>query len=245
MRPDSANPLRVVPALELCDIRAGYGRIEVLHGVSLKIPSGTVFALLGPNGAGKSTTLKVASGQVPPTAGCVHVAGVHVNGAAPDALARAGVCRIPEGRGIFPNLTVEENLRMFTYAAGMSTAETEEKTFKRFPRLGERRSQLSGTLSGGEQQMLAMSRALVSDPGVLLLDEISMGLAPIIVAELYQLVESLALGGITVVLTEQFARTALAVAQYAAVMTQGRVAMIGQPADIESFVSEAYLGGVA
>jgi branched-chain amino acid transport system ATP-binding protein len=234
-----------MPALELCDVQAGYGRIEVLHGVSLTVPTGTVFALLGPNGAGKSTTLKVASGQVRPTGGCVHVSGVHINGAAPDALARAGVCRIPEGRGIFPNLTVEENLRMFTYAAGLSTTETEEKTFMRFPRLGERRSQLAGTLSGGEQQMLAMSRALVSDPGVLLLDEISMGLAPIIVAELYLFVESLASDGITVVLTEQFARTALAVAEYAAVMTQGRIAMVGQPADVASFVSEAYLGGVA
>lgn len=231
-------------ALELHDIRAGYGRIEVLHGVTLTVPAGSVFALLGPNGAGKSTTLKVASGRLRPMAGCVHVTGVHVNGAPPDALARAGVCQIPEGRGIFPNLTVAENLRVFTYASSLSAKDVEERAFGRFPRLGERRNQVAGTLSGGEQQMLAMSRALVSERGLLLLDEISMGLAPLIVAELYQFVEVLAGEGITVLLTEQFARTALAVAHYAAVMTQGQIVMVGQPADVADFMSEAYLGGV-
>jgi len=162
------------PTLELRDVRAGYGRIEVLHGVNLTIPAGTVFALLGPNGAGKTTTLAVISGKVRPTAGCVHVTGVHVNGADPGALARAGVCRIPEGRGIFPNLTVTENLRMFTFASPLNISQIEERAYARFPRLGERRAQLAGTLSGGEQQMLAMSRALVADRGLLLLDEISM-----------------------------------------------------------------------
>src|SRR3954447_3350826 len=158
------------PALELRDVRAAYGRIEVLHGVSLVVPPGTVFALLGPNGGGKSTTLKVASGRMKPTSGCVHVAGSHVNGASPEALARAGVCSIPEGRGIFPNLTVTENLRMMTYR-GVRTRDVEDRAFERFPRLGERRNQLAGTMSGGEQQMLAMSRALVTDPALLLLDE--------------------------------------------------------------------------
>jgi branched-chain amino acid transport system ATP-binding protein len=233
------------PALELRDIVAGYGRIEVLHGVSLAVPVGSVYALLGPNGAGKSTTLQICSGKIRPTRGCVHVAGAHVNGAAPEALARAGVCRIPEGRGIFPNLTVAENLRMWTYATERSLREVQDKAYARFPRLGERHSQLAGTLSGGEQQMLAMSRALVADPGVLLLDEISMGLAPLIVAELYEVVRSLADEGISILLVEQFARTALAVADYAAVMTQGRIAMVGQPADVADFVSEAYLGGAA
>ena len=241
MRSEHAPP----PALELRDITAGYGRIEVLHGVSLAVPAGSVYALLGPNGAGKSTTLQVCSGKIRPTAGCVHVAGSHVNGAAPEALARAGVCRIPEGRGIFPNLTVAENLRMFTYATSLSTREVQETAYARFPRLGERRSQLAGTMSGGEQQMLAMSRALVTDPGVLLLDEISMGLAPLIVSELYDVVRQLADEGISILLVEQFARTALAVADYAAVMTQGRIAMVGQPADVADFVSEAYLGGAA
>jgi branched-chain amino acid transport system ATP-binding protein len=233
------------PALELRDVVAGYGRIEVLHGISLAVPVGSVFALLGPNGAGKSTTLQICSGKIRPTRGCVHVAGSHVNGAAPEALAKAGVCRIPEGRGIFPNLTVAENLRMWTYATELSLRAVQEKAYARFPRLGERRTQLAGTLSGGEQQMLAMSRALVTDPGVLLLDEISMGLAPLIVAELYDVVGGLAAEGISILLVEQFARTALAVADYAAVMTQGRIAMVGQPADVADFVSEAYLGGAA
>jgi len=233
------------PALELVDIRAGYGRIEVLHGVSLTVPAGTVFALLGPNGAGKTTTMAVASGRVQPTSGCIHVAGKHVNRVAPENLARAGVCRIPEGRGVFPNLTVAENLRMWTYASDLSAREVQERAFARFPRLGERRNQLAGTMSGGEQQMLAMSRALVTEPGVLLLDEISMGLAPKIVSELYDVVGQLAADGISILLVEQFARTALAVADYAAVMTGGRIAMVGQPDDVAGFVNEAYLGGAA
>jgi branched-chain amino acid transport system ATP-binding protein len=244
---NAPNPtgMSSAPALELLDVRAGYGRIEVLHGVSLAVPAGTVYALLGPNGAGKSTTLQICSGKIRPTNGCVHVAGTHVNGAAPEALSRAGVCRIPEGRGIFPNLTVAENLRMWTYATDLSLREVQERTYARFPRLGERRSQLAGTMSGGEQQMLAMSRALVAEPGLLLLDEISMGLAPLIVASLYEVVRALADEGISILLVEQFARTALAVADYAAVMTQGRIAIVGEPADVAGFVSEAYLGGAA
>jgi branched-chain amino acid transport system ATP-binding protein len=235
----------VTYAIELIDLHAGYGRIEVLHGVDLAIPVGTVYVLLGPNGAGKSTTLQVISGNVAPRSGCVHVAGAHVNGARPDALARAGVSRIPEGRGIFPNLTVDDNLRMWTYAAQMSFEEVREKSFARFPRLAERRSQRAGTMSGGEQQMLAMSRALVADPSVLLLDEISMGLAPIIVQGLYELVRQLAAEGITILLVEQFANTALAVADFAAVMTQGRISAVGQPQDVAEQVSAAYLGGAA
>jgi len=232
-------------ALELIDVRAGYGRIEVLHGVSFAVPTGSVFALLGPNGGGKSTTLQVISGAIKPTSGCVHIAGSHVNGARPDALTRAGVSRIPEGRGIFPNLTVSDNLRMWTYAAGMSLKDVQDRAFARFPRLAERRGQRAGTLSGGEQQMLAMSRALVADPALLLLDEISMGLAPIIVSELYELVQQLSEEGITILLVEQFANTALKVADFAAVMTQGRVVAVGQPQDIEEHVSAAYLGGAA
>jgi branched-chain amino acid transport system ATP-binding protein len=151
-------------AIELVDVHAGYGRLEVLHGVNLAVPNGTVFALLGPNGGGKSTTLQVVSGAIRPTSGCVHIAGSHVNGASPDALARAGVTRIPEGRGIFPNLTVDDNLRIWTYAAGLSLRAVQKSTFARFPRLAERRQQRAGTMSGGEQQMLAMSRALVARP---------------------------------------------------------------------------------
>ena len=237
--------MKTEPAIELVDVHAGYGRLEVLHGVNLAVPNGTVFALLGPNGGGKSTTLQVVSGAIRPTSGCVHIAGSHVNGASPDALARAGVTRIPEGRGIFPNLTVDDNRRIWTYAAGLSLRAVQKSTFARFPRLAERRQQRAGTMSGGEQQMLAMSRALVARPAVLLLDEISMGLAPIIVSELYALVRQLAEEGITILLVEQFATTALRVADFAAVMTQGRIIAVGEPQDVESQVSEAYLGGAA
>jgi branched-chain amino acid transport system ATP-binding protein len=233
------------PALELRDVRAAYGRIEVLHGVSFTVPSGCVFALLGGNGAGKSTIHKVASGRLVPTSGCVHVAGVHVNGADPEQLARAGVCTIPEGRGIFPNLTVSENLKMMTYKGGLRLRDVEERAFARFPKLRERRKQLAGTLSGGEQQMLAMARALVTEPSLLLLDEISIGLAPIIVGQLYDIVRQIRDEGISILVVEQFAHTALQVADYAAVMAHGQIMRVGEPRDIEDEVSAAYLGGAA
>ncbi|MBW3664155.1 MAG: ABC transporter ATP-binding protein [Actinobacteria bacterium] len=233
------------PILELRDVHAAYGRIEVLRGVSFTVPRGTVVALLGPNGAGKTTTLKVISGQMEPTEGHVHINGHHVNGLAPDALARAGTCTIPEGRGIFPNLSVSENIRLFAYSASAPERDLRDRAFEYFPRLGERREQLAGTLSGGEQQMLAMSRALATDPELLLLDELSMGLAPLIVEELYAIVSRIAREGISVLVIEQFARTALAVAEYGVVMVHGRVTAIGQPQDIEDQLSEAYLGGAA
>ena len=239
---DGARP--AVPALEVLGLRAAYGRVEVLHGIDLVVPPSTVFALLGPNGAGKSTVLKVVSGTLAPTAGCVHIAGVHVNGASPDALARLGVCTIPEGRGVFANLTVAENLRMMSYRDGVQAADIEETAYTRFPRLGERRHQLAGTLSGGEQQMLALARAVSTHPSLLLLDEISLGLAPLIVSELYDLVGQLAAEGIAILLVEQFVRTAMRVADYAAVMSQGRIERIGQGADVVGAVSAAYMGAV-
>jgi branched-chain amino acid transport system ATP-binding protein len=235
----------VTYAIELTNIHAGYGRIEILHGVNLAVPSGTIYALLGPNGGGKSTTLQVVSGAIRPTSGCLHIAGTHVNGAGPDALTRAGVSRIPEGRGVFPNLTVDDNLRMWTFAAGLPASEIRDIAFARFPQLAERRAQRAGTLSGGEQQMLAMSRALVADPAILLLDEISMGLAPIIVGELYDLVYQLAAEGITILLVEQLATTALRVADFAAVLSQGRIVAVGEPQDLADQMSAAYLGGAA
>jgi branched-chain amino acid transport system ATP-binding protein len=237
-----APTTKTAPALELRDVTAAYGRIQVLHGVSLVVPPGAVFALLGPNGAGKSTVLKVASGRLMPTEGCMHIAGTHLNGAAPQKLVRAGVCSIPEGRGIFPNLTVTENLKMMTYKGGLSGRDIEEPAYARFPKLGQRRSQLAGTMSGGEQQMLAMARALTTDPSLLLLDEISMGLAPLIVAELYEIVAQLAAEGISILVVEQFARTALAIADYAAIMVHGRITRVGQPEDVTDEVSAAYLG---
>jgi branched-chain amino acid transport system ATP-binding protein len=230
--------------IELRNVRAGYGRIEVLHDIDLFLRPGSVLALLGPNGAGKSTTLKVVSGLVVPSAGCFHVLGRHVNGIAPEALARAGVCTIPEGRAVFPNLTVRENLRMMTYS-GTSRSEVEERAYSRFSRLAERRRQLAGTLSGGEQQMLAMVRALSSDPAVLLLDEISMGLAPLIVEELYSVVAQVASEGVGILLTEQFARAALGVADRVAVMSHGRIVADCAPDEISEDLAAAYFGGLA
>jgi branched-chain amino acid transport system ATP-binding protein len=236
----------MTPALELVGVTAAYGRIQVLHSVSLTVPRGSVVALLGPNGAGKSTTLKVASGQLRPTSGHVHVSGHHLDGTEPaDALVRAGLCTVPEGRGIFPNLTVTENLRLVTYAGGRGESEIRQASFARFPRLAQRRTQLAGRLSGGEQQMLAMARALASGPALLLLDELSMGLAPLVVAELYEVVAQLAADGISVLVVEQFASTALAVADYAVVMVRGRVVAVGEPADLRDELSSAYLGGAA
>jgi branched-chain amino acid transport system ATP-binding protein len=233
------------PALEVRELCAAYGRIQVLHGVSFAVPKGSVVALLGPNGAGKSTTLKCISGQLTPTSGHVHVGGFHLDGTSPDALARAGLCTVPEGRGIFPNLSVQENLTLFAYSAASSDREIRQRTYTQFPRLGERRTQLAGRLSGGEQQMLAMARALATDPGVLLLDELSMGLAPKIVEDLYAIVAEIARHGVSVLVVEQFARRALSVAQYGVVMVGGRVTAVGEPDDIRDELSAAYLGGAA
>jgi branched-chain amino acid transport system ATP-binding protein len=229
------------PALELRDIHAGYGTIDVLHGVSLTVPTGSVFALLGPNGAGKSTALKVASGQIAPNAGEVRLFGSSVQGKSSDTLARAGVCAIPEGRGIFPNLTVTENLRMATYT-GPPLSELEERAFTRFPRLRDRRKQLAGTLSGGEQQMLAMARALTTDPKVLLLDELSMGLAPIVVEELYEIVARIAAEHVSILIVEQFAHEVLDVAETAAIMLHGQIQLTGRPHQIAEELDAAYLG---
>jgi branched-chain amino acid transport system ATP-binding protein len=228
------------PAVTVEGVHAAYGRIEVLHGVDLRVPGGGVFALLGPNGAGKTTLLKVLNGRLPTTAGTVAIEGVGVSPWSPDRLARAGVIAIPEGRGVFPNLTVRDNLRMWTYR-GVTAAEVEERAYAQFPRLEERRKQLAGTLSGGEQQMLAISRALAGDTKVLLLDEISMGLAPIVVAQLYELVEAIAARGITVILVEQFAETALGIAGRAAIMLHGSIAHEGTPAEMADAAETAYL----
>lgn len=231
----------VPPLLELRGVRAGYGRIEVLHGVDLVVPRGGVVALLGPNGAGKTTTLAVAGGHHPATRGCVHIAGRHVNGVAADVLARAGVCTVPEGRGVFRNLTVRENLVMASHV-GVPAERIIETAVERFPRLGERIDQIAGTMSGGEQQMLTLARGLATDPALLLVDELSMGLAPLIVAELYELVAGIARDGVSILVVEQFARTVLGVADRAVIMQSGRVIATGAPDDIEAELSAAYLG---
>jgi branched-chain amino acid transport system ATP-binding protein len=238
---EQAASLRIPPSIAIEGIRAAYGRIEVLHGVDLVVPPGSVFALLGPNGAGKSTLLKVISGRMRPTSGQVVIGDKPVGKSSPEKLVRAGVCAVPEGRGIFPNLTVRENLLIWTYRGGLDAGDVEDKTFAAFPRLKERRRQMAGTLSGGEQQMLAISRALVTDPSVLLLDELSMGLAPLIVGELYEMVDSLARRGMTILLVEQFVTTALSVATRAAIMLHGRIEQEGTPAEMAEAALGAYL----
>jgi branched-chain amino acid transport system ATP-binding protein len=229
-------------AIELIDIKAAYGSIDVLHGVNITIQPGTVYALLGPNGAGKSTTLKVASGRLHPTGGEVRYLGEKITGRSSDRLARDGLCTIPEGRGIFPNLTVLENLRTMTYS-GVSLAHVEEQAYSRFPRLKERRKQMAGTLSGGEQQMLAIARAIGTNPKVLLLDELSMGLAPLVVSELYDVVKRIAADDVSILVVEQFAHEVLDVADVAAIILHGRVQFEGPPAEVAEALQDAYLGG--
>ena len=244
--PGRSVPLSKAPALELIQVRASYGRIEVVHGIDLVVPAQSIVAILGPNGAGKTTTLKVIDGRHPIGSGCVHIAGHHVSGAGADAIARAGVCSVPEGRGIFPNLTVAENLWLMTQSRqGLSYAEVQERSYARFPILGERRKQLAGTLSGGQQQMVALCRAVVTDPSLLLVDELSMGLAPLIVKELYDVLYQLSEEGMAILMVEQFARTALAIADFAALMVHGEIIAVGQPADLDDAVAEAYLGSSA
>lgn len=216
--------------IDLTDVHAGYGRIEVLRGVTLNVPRGTVTALLGPNGAGKSTLVKVLSGQLRASSGHVHLGGVHVNDAGPDELARAGLCTIPEGRAIFPNLTVAENLRLMRGDPSV--------VYERFPKLRVRHKQLAGSMSGGEQQMLAFSRALITDPAVVVIDELSMGLAPVIVAELYEVVKELAAEGVTMLIVEQFAETASAVADQVVVMAHGEISA-------DNDLASVYFGGTS
>ena len=228
--------------LELRGVRAAYDGINVLHGVDLVVRAGQVVAVLGPNGAGKTTTLRVAAGLHPASRGDVLVAGRRVNGASPDDLARCGLCLIPEGRGVFPNLTVQENLWMMTYG-GTSLRKVEEIAYERFPRLRDRRRQTAGTLSGGEQQMLALARGLATDPALLILDELSMGLAPLVVEELFGLVSQVAAAGVAILVVEQFASIVLDVADQVALMINGRIVRSGRPSEIADSLSEAYLGG--
>jgi len=228
--------------LELRDVRAGYDGVTVLHGVDLAVAAGHVTALLGPNGAGKTTTLRIAAGVHPVTSGRLLLGGRDMAGANPRDLARAGVCLIPEGRGIFPNLSIRDNLLMMTYT-GRSRQEIEELTYQRFPVLGKHAARAAGTLSGGEQQMLALARGLATDPAVLLLDELSMGLAPVVVSRLYEHVAEIARQGVAVLVVEQFATAALSIADHAAVLVRGRVALQGRPDDaLRNELSDLYMG---
>jgi branched-chain amino acid transport system ATP-binding protein len=232
---DDAHPL------SLYDVRAGYGRIEVLHGVDIHVRPAQVTALLGPNGAGKTTALSVMSGLLTPTSGCRHVAGQHLNSADADALARIGIAHVREGRAVFPNLSVDDNLSVAT-ACGASLERLRELTFALFPRLVERRRNLAGTLSGGEKQMLALACALGTDPSVLLVDELSMGLAPMVVAELYRSVAQVAEAGVAVLVVEQFATIGLQFATTAYVMAHGVVTYSGPSEGASGAIHAAYLG---
>jgi branched-chain amino acid transport system ATP-binding protein len=228
--------------LGLRRVRAGYDQVEVLHDIDLQVHTGEVLAVLGPNGAGKTTMLRVLAGLHPPTSGDLIIGGRTMTGADPTALARLGLCLVPEGRGVFPNLTVAENLWLLTNR-GVPRDVIEDRAYTAFPYLRDRHTQLAGNMSGGEQQMLAMARAIATDPAVLLLDELSMGLAPRIVAQLYEHVGALAAGGVTIVVVEQFARTVLGVANHAAVLVGGKVVLSGNPNDVAGNLQSAYLSG--
>ena len=229
-------------AVRLEHVSAGYGGISALHDVSLTVRRGEVCAVLGPNGAGKSTTLKVISGQVQATEGTAHVNGQPIAGVPTERLIRGGLCVVPEGRGVFPNLTVTENLKMASFA-GTGYTDIIDRSFEFFPRLAERRGQLAGKLSGGEQQMLSMARALSVNPSILLVDELSMGLAPRVVEELYAVLGRIARQGLTIVVVEQFAAEVLKVADSAAILINGRITYHGTPAAVGDLISAAYLGG--
>ena len=246
MSPDAlrrGTPTTQAPAaLEVQDLQVSYGGMRALSGVSLVVPAGAVVALLGPNGAGKSTTLRAISGLVRAERGRIRVHGVRVDRKAPHAVARLGVVHVPEGRGIFPSLSVQENLEMSTYAVGEDVDPVDGAT-RLFPALGSRLRQMAGSLSGGEQQMLALARALLSKPKLLMVDEISMGLAPIIVEQLFEALRERAAAGTSTLLVEQYIDAALELADYVYVLDKGRVVDVGEPTDVrQGALVSAYLG---
>lgn len=227
--------------LELDGITAGYGDTTVLRDVSLTLPAGKVVALLGPNGAGKTTTLGVASGLLRPRKGRVLLGGDDVTGATPHGLAARGLCHVTESGAIFPGLTVADNLRMFS-AKGTET-DAREHAVAAFPRLGERLKQVAGTMSGGEQRMLALARTYTRRPDVVLLDEISLGLAPIIVDEIFSFLGQLARQGTSLLVVEQYVSKVLELADIAYVLVRGRIVFAGEPAELlGSDILEQYLG---
>ncbi|MGI8492344.1 MAG: ABC transporter ATP-binding protein [Acidimicrobiales bacterium] len=231
--------------LELDDVSVAYGSLRVLSGVSLVVPAGCVVALLGANGAGKTTTLRTVSGLVRAESGSVVFDGRPIGRMSPHSIAGEGIVHVPEGRGIFPSLTVGENLAMATYSPVPGTpASMIEEAVTLFPVLGQRLGQLAGTLSGGEQQMLALARALVAQPRLLMLDEISMGLAPLVTAALFDKIRQSAAAGISMLLVEQYVEAALDLADFGYVLEKGRIVDMGEPDDLRSSpaLTAAYLG---
>jgi len=226
--------------LELRGVDAGYGATTVVRGVDLVVPDGSVVALLGPNGAGKTTLLTVASGLLRPQSGRVLIDHEDVAGRAPERLAASGLCHIQEGRSVFPSLSVADNLRMFAPAGA---ADAIEMAVTAFPRLGERLNQIAGTMSGGEQQMLSLARAYVTKAPLVMLDEVSMGLAPIIVDEIFVFLRRLADEGHSLLVVEQYVGKALALADLVYLVVRGRVVFAGDPRELEgSDIAAHYLG---
>ena len=232
--------------LELDGVDVHYGAIHALRGVSFKVTEGEIVTLIGANGAGKTTTLRAVSGMLKPSAGRIRYQDGEIGGLKPHKLVARGLCHAPEGRGIFPNLTVTENLRLgaFLRRDSAEIAKDEEKGFSLFPRLRERRAQAAGTLSGGEQQMLAIARALMARPKLLLLDEPSLGLAPQIVETIFSIIQEINKAGVTILLVEQNAHLALGIAHQAHVLETGSVVQSGTGAELlkSPEVRKAYLG---
>ena len=232
--------------LEIKDLCVNYGMIKALKGISFEVNEGEVIALIGANGAGKTTTLHTITGILPAKSGSVMFEGTELTKTPAHKIVKMGMAHVPEGRRIFQQLTVLDNLKLgaFTRSDKDGIAEDMEKIYKRFPRLAERKSQIAGTLSGGEQQMLAMGRALMSRPKIVVMDEPSMGLSPILVSEIFDIITSIRKDGTTVLLVEQNAKKALSIADRAYVLETGRITLSGKASDLinDEQVKKAYLG---
>jgi branched-chain amino acid transport system ATP-binding protein len=233
-----------VSLLEIDDIEVRYGAIRALKGVSFTVDEGEVVALLGANGAGKTTTQKTVSGMMRPTLGQIRFDGKRIDGTPAHDLIKLGICHVPEGRRVFPRMSVGENLDMGAFRFKKADAKVLERVFELFPRLLERNKQTAGTLSGGEQQMLAIGRALMGKPRLLLLDEPSMGLAPLIVKQIFDIVREINADGVTVLLVEQNAAQALALANRGYVLETGEIVLSGTGSELlaDDRVRAAYLG---
>ncbi len=231
--------------LRVENIHVYYGSIHAIKGISFEVHEGETVALIGANGAGKSTTLKTVSGLLHPKTGSIHFLGQDITHADAHTLVRHGMAHVPEGRRIFLQMTVQENLEMGAFTRKDDISATLENIYERFPRLKERRKQIAGTLSGGEQQMLAMGRGLMIHPKLLMLDEPSMGLAPILVEQIFDIIRELHKSGTTILLVEQNAGMALSVADRAYVLETGKITLSGTGEDLANSeqVKEAYLGG--